>query len=726
MTRHPVTLLHVVGDADLGLRPGEPRENALRVLQHSPDDAMFRVRDDEATRVPAAPLASVIDQLRAAGWVIDEVVLLCTEQEPPHPLDTVEIARAYVSAASACLSEFNGSPLRVTESRVRSLSLTHFMSVASRTVRHRDNGNRRFAVSLTSGAKAGFLGAVAGVLDAGRLPVIVEVGGDGTPPTVHDTPPTTLDVRRWLTRRRLWAALRTFADLSQEQRDTFTSLMLYEQLAPLHTLPIPLHLQGLSTQLPDRMYSALLSARSIDDRQWPARIAAYFEEITAQRYRQLTAGDRSSVLTWIDAHPNPDCPGSLTGREGAKVWWYATRDPKFQRWADCPSPLREWLYGTDSTPGVVPLYASTNTLRHGLLRISPERADRISALIDDLGSGSRPTTNDPVSSWVGENLPFGTVMGTGASLTIGMRIIGQRENPDIAGTALNDLATSGRHAMVTLTTGPSGDDSTITIEGFDLHGTIDTCRDALRRVIAQHERDIPRRNVTAMRVYLGQGTKAMNLGLLLAAATVAAEGNISLEIREVARDGDGSVVRGASLATSRLLPARSMLAALRSCLEQLALDAAFVVLTSIDATRLDHTVRALLTDVRSFIRRATATPAKGDLHGAAELAYLYWHHRDAIGSQETMIKASSHLSRALGDEFWTDGDEAVLRSFKQQRGNAFHGRPCDLTGLRFDAVVAALARAGQLAPTGAYKSLTVAHHDLLDRFKHLLGTTEST
>lgn len=207
-------IVHILGDADVGLSPRDDRSMVDEVLSGediaAKRDLLRGPSRQENHHSAMRPLESVVTHLEFQAPELlrhgtTRVVLMATCQDPPHPRDTEPIARAVVEVLTQQPDSF-GVHLVPEVVVVPSMSAEAFARAVatSPAVQASD----KVVVGVAGGAVAATIGVLGGLLQAGVVPTLMEANRqdqdlDVNPQLVR----LKVDVKSWLARNRQYEAL---------------------------------------------------------------------------------------------------------------------------------------------------------------------------------------------------------------------------------------------------------------------------------------------------------------------------------------------------------------------------------------------------------------------------------------------------------------------------------------------------------------------------------------
>lgn len=211
------TILQIVGEAHLGVRPGTPEAadhvNALEAM--SDDDLALELLTRTRTESGHAqsPLAALLDAVQHLGWANEpcELIFVATRQTPPHPQDTHRLAGLLMRAVPARARvdpEAAAFPVLTCD---RTIEIDEFRlgSIVGRVATAlRSVGDRDVTLALGAGATTLQIGVLLGCVTAGLRPTILElnrqdVPGGGALLQIE----TSVALQRWLARVGRYTAL---------------------------------------------------------------------------------------------------------------------------------------------------------------------------------------------------------------------------------------------------------------------------------------------------------------------------------------------------------------------------------------------------------------------------------------------------------------------------------------------------------------------------------------
>lgn len=219
-------IAHVLGDADLGVRPARDAEGVAErkrinelLLSGAIDDKKSLLTGssrDEGQHRAFRPLESTIahiqifdDSLLGSGS--DRIVLIATQQNPPHPGDTAPIAHAFTEVAERDGGLF-GIEATVEVVIVPEMAADAFASAVREAAAawYRPDGSiDEVIVGIAGGPVTATIGVIGGLVGAGIVPKLIESNRQDRNLEV-EAPLLApfIDVKRRLARTRQYEALR--------------------------------------------------------------------------------------------------------------------------------------------------------------------------------------------------------------------------------------------------------------------------------------------------------------------------------------------------------------------------------------------------------------------------------------------------------------------------------------------------------------------------------------
>lgn len=538
--------IHLLGAADLGV---EPRDQAARMahLRSLPwterrESLLRDARSERHHLIP--PLQSFLYHAEPA---VSRLLLVATEQNPAHPQDTADLARWLVEAITDDPA-FLGQRVDVDAVIVREFSLSGFAAAVEEKLRSREpNGHQTVQVAIASGPTEGSLGLILGCIAAGVVPRICPANRQDVDDVKAFDLTVEADLGKWLVRSSAFSAL---AELDPDRAPAWQLLASFKRLdwcgvrdreeKARDLLP------GFRLELP------AVGSAPTDLRSW----SFYRRAIESMLLWAVARGDTRGLFLarpFIDARAN-ELLCELRSIDPARAEMAETVIPDldFRHLMQQPhlierlprSPLRHflksravkvlWTKGSHADHGgtVTPAAAL------GAVRFLTGESDDVARMLVKLGHEipvliRKPATVvlQPVGRDVGEDGAMPMLDGVAAGLK-GRGLL------------------SGAHLCLVTTEEPS--DRFVALErharqrGFPgmtrIHGVPVADARAVRdrtRAALDVVRDIAPSSIV---VCVNPGSKAMNLGLVVAALEWSFEEGIPLDVAPIQRAADGSSV----------------------------------------------------------------------------------------------------------------------------------------------------------------------------------------
>jgi hypothetical protein len=685
------TLLYLVGAADIGLAPSDDYGERLALIARQPALLMDSRSGDDHHTGRLGPLLQALEVAAQQGWIVERLVLFGTQQEPSDAQDTLPIAYTLQQVLTAFDSTVS-VPTHVDVVQVNAMSILAFADAAVSVLEAA--GDLRVLIPLGAGAKSAWLGLLAGTLHAEQAPVVFETNVDSAD---CEYVSVDVDTGRWLARRRMWHAIADQLGLEADVRKAASVLATLEggtkRFPGTSIGPLP-------SDALQVLFSSITSDAARGNPAWEGRLTALVELAGERLVSKLPENQRRSVELLVTRWRR-----MMGASEVASLADICTRvaayRPRLMTGADgVPAALTRFYFGTADRPGASRVYARLKKSRHG----SGDDAIRLTASMDPSSNLQRflaglrssdgpiePPLIDQIANLATDHLRLGRPYTFADPMALGVRLLGTSESSEIAGAVARHLeslcgATSTQPPPMVLIatddTRPSGDSPLVlTVPAVGLGDLREAVLGSLRDVVVDVETGVPPARVERIGLYLGQGTKAMNLAVLFAAVAVATETGAELSIAEVAvsRAG-GSEIREIPVSDVRslersLLDPNSLLAAVRSCIDYAQFG---------EAARLGHLLPTAYGDLKDDLGAIARMVDGGDpnrLNPADRLAEispevgLLVALEDRVGSVAALTRVSTLLSwatshPALEDDPWKS--RPLLAPMWKARNQVFH------------------------------------------------------
>ena len=687
-----VVIFHPVGNGDLALKPGASPAEALTRLERDPDTALLERRLDH-TNAEAGPLPSAIDTLAKLGYTVRRVELFVTRQTPPDPGDTASWAPVLADAITRLDAlNLNNHPITVTITTVTQFSIEGFADAARERAAA---ASENVVIPIASGAKTSFVGLLVGAINAGSVPHVVPVGKGDSPGTLSAL--IELDLVRWLTRRRMWAAIASLPDAPDHIREAALDLDRYERHEKVTGADLPAdHVQ--------RLIATTVSQWAADEPLWLTGLIGIIDKVTQRLVDQLPPADRANVQAQVEEwRRNIRTLPKGSDLHDADIALKVARQhpPRWKAWRNAPDGLKGWV----DSYAILP---QTNRARHGKLddaQVVDRRADTqayrtLVAISRGIQPPLRQAVEDPIPPRALEGLAAGLPDSPLPGARLAVRLAGERNASGVIDRQIDQhhLASTTRAEIplpvLVVASADTAVDDAIIVSPHQLDDAATTTLTAVRHHCTEVELRHDCR-ITTIALYLNQGTKIMNFAALRTALTVASEIGAQLQLFDVAATGGGTS-RITSLRTGdvRTLARRS----LPTQQVHLLLHTAIRTLDLVQAQRLTDLLddRDLANDVKALARHMLWPVADvGEDDWAARISAIapafnaLIRYREVIGDRETVARMSTLLSAAVAtkvDGGWGEGwddSEGPLHDLWKARNAVFHDKrftyPSDLT-----------------------------------------------
>lgn len=675
-----VVVFHLVGNADLALRPGEATTEALGRIARNPDDGLIDRRADHP-QTDTGPLPKTIHTLNQLGHRVARIVLFVTQQSPPHPNDTVEWA-PILTRATATLSWLNReeAPIDITTATVTNFSIAGFADI---TGQHTQNPDTQIVVPISGGATSAFLGLLIGTINAGVIPFVLPIGKGDTPTTW--SPTVDIDAIRWFSRRRMWTAIAALPNAPDHIQQAARDLDHYERKLPVRGRP---HLPADHLH---RLIATTASQWAADDPIWPTGLKAITEVLTERLIDQaLSPAEKTALEQKVRSWQRrfPDLPqGRNTHIADICDRMASKHTTEWAAWKDQPEALRTWMKASH--------LPRANRLRHEQPPVerSHKRQDtKAFRVLMAASQGTEPRLRQPTSDpmpnlalrYLDAGLPDSPVPGT----RLAIRLAGVRNANGAIDEAVlhhhrDQLSTNAVDLPITViasdTTGTHGD---IIIDPNDLDTAAQTTLAELRRRATDLELR-HRCRITTMALYLNQGTKVMNYAALRATLTVATELGATLELLDVAASNHGaSTITALPTGHARTFTRHALApdvvrGLLHGAIHALDLVQALTLAELLDDADLQRDVAALADLMLWPLQNTDEGDHQERLRRIVPATNAYLAHRQIIGERATVVRLSTLLSAAVADkndERWNTVNPQ-MKDLWRARNAVFHDKP---------------------------------------------------
>lgn len=178
-------IIHLLGDADLGLGKGDARDDIEMALRSGSVENKRSVLTgpsrEESEHREFRPLDSVINHLQLLEPELlsegsHRIVLVATEQDPPHPQDTVPIGRAFIEVSDhdGHLFGLNAHVEMVTVDRMSADAFATAIESWATEQQPHVGATQDVVVGIAGGPVTASIGTIGGLLRAGIVPMLLE------------------------------------------------------------------------------------------------------------------------------------------------------------------------------------------------------------------------------------------------------------------------------------------------------------------------------------------------------------------------------------------------------------------------------------------------------------------------------------------------------------------------------------------------------------------------
>lgn len=518
-------LIHVIGRVDVGAEKDSEIDGQLDKIKRSPGAYIDLVSQKE--REHGVDLPPIVQTLRLAEanqcWP-DEIIFLGTEQSPGGEGDTFRIA-VVLKDVLPVLGDLFASPIPhdVRAVKVAHMSAEAFSSAVRKNVDPEEG--RRYFLSIAGGGKSSFNGALAGLLSKGIIPHLLEANTseDRGPIDMHRLVDSMSDIRRYLTRKRMWWPLAgNLVDQADNQK----------YLRELH-FGERRHVgkqRNRSSSL-ELGISSLLADLAVEDQGWGRKMTRLVE----MRSREIIEASQRTD----DNFPTEEIANAYkrarNGEGGENVdtadqinWMAKDDHDEWRRLEVVPNRISEFWRTTDRRRGARNICRIARNFRHRIIldenytgfhaQVFPDlfelltegqnekfELDRFAEKVSEFGHGIPWTVATPVTQVI--------------------RAIGSREDREIQDAVANFINAN-----------PSGIRDVFLFESksSDLLD-IELLSRRLLFELQERESELFRHKksqISAIELILGQGTKAMNLAMIIAGVVHAFHLDVPLKLYE--------------------------------------------------------------------------------------------------------------------------------------------------------------------------------------------------
>jgi hypothetical protein len=218
--------VHVLGAADLGVSPMQFAAELMAVEALPPGEPRWRrLGRPSKAEAPGEPSYAMSPLHAATQSECDALLLVATRQEPPDPGDSWRLAHLVEP-----LLHGRGVAVHIVE--VHHFGLEGFKRAVKDGVDWFDRRWQPDEVVLVvgGGPKIAFLGALLGMVQAGRTPRLLEVPRKGEPPRSPSDLQLEVSLLPWLVRAHQYTFLAEQPEIHQQQRRVWSGLAAAEAL----------------------------------------------------------------------------------------------------------------------------------------------------------------------------------------------------------------------------------------------------------------------------------------------------------------------------------------------------------------------------------------------------------------------------------------------------------------------------------------------------------------
>jgi hypothetical protein len=673
-------LIHVVGRVDIGAEKDSEIEERLTKIEESPEEYIDLVVQKE--REHGVDLPPIVQTLRLAEanqcWP-DEIIFLGTEQSPGGDGDTFRIA-VVLKDVLPVLGGLFASPIPhdVRAVKVAHMSAEAFSNAARKNVDPEEG--RSYFLSIAGGGKSSFNGALAGLLSKGIIPYLLEANTseDRGPIDMHRLVDSMSDIRRYLTRKRMWWPLAENLGDQQDNQKYLRELHFGERR----------HVgkqRNRSSSL-ELGISSLLADLAVEDQGWGRKMTRLVE----MRSREIVESSQRTD----DDFPTEEIANAYkrarNGEGGEKVDtadqinWMAKEDhAEWRRLEVVPNQISEFWRTTDRRIGARNVCRIARNFRHRIILDENYRgfhAQVFPHLFELLTEGQNEKFElDRFALKVSE-FGYGIPWTVATPVTQVIRAIGAREDREIQ-DAISDFVNAD----------PSGIRDVFLFESMtsDLNDIEALSRRLLLELQDRESELFKQRKsqISAVELILGQGTKAMNLAMIIAGAVHAFHLGVPLKLYEAPKPPNSKTeVKKIAILSSQqlkqqLLPDTAVMSAISASLSVVDLKQAALLgdLLSEKNQDLAKEISSLRMKVDFPFEDIDEKSAQSCFNrGMPAVAFLISQREingdcDAVSRVSPLLTAMTDSKKINGtkiDDMWKT--DPILKPLWRQRNNALH------------------------------------------------------